>query len=52
MAKGGTDEGPPGICAKYNDNYYGAFVRDPDGDNIEALTYTACESFRLAPDVS
>ncbi len=31
IAAGGTDEGSPGIRANYNANYYGTFVRDPDG---------------------
>jgi catechol 2,3-dioxygenase-like lactoylglutathione lyase family enzyme len=45
LANGGADEGAPGIRANYNDNYYGAFARDPDGNKIEAVTYTARESF-------
>ena len=40
---GGTDEGAPGIRENYNANYYGAFVRDLDGNKIEAVTYTARE---------
>jgi len=40
---GGTDEGVPGIRQEYNVNYYGAFVRDPDGNKIEAVTFTARE---------
>lgn len=47
MANGGRDEGAPGIRAQYNANYYGAFVRDPDGNKIEAVTYTARDSFGL-----
>ncbi|TWB03607.1 VOC family protein [Bradyrhizobium stylosanthis] len=47
VAHGGNDEGAPGIRANYNANYYGAFVRDPDGNKIEAVTYTARESFGL-----
>ena len=47
MANGGSDEGAPGIRENYNANYYGAFVRDPDGNKIEAVTYTARESFGL-----
>ncbi|MCD9104535.1 VOC family protein [Bradyrhizobium japonicum] len=31
MAQGGTDEGASSIRENYNANYYGAFVRDPDG---------------------
>jgi catechol 2,3-dioxygenase-like lactoylglutathione lyase family enzyme len=44
---GGTDDGAPGIRPQYNANYYGAFVRDPDGNKIEAVTYTARESLGL-----
>lgn len=47
VANGGSDEGGPGIRDDYNDNYYGAFVRDLDGNKIEAVTYTARESFGL-----
>lgn len=47
LAHGGIDEGAPGIRANYNANYYGAFVRDPDGNKIEAVTHTARESFQL-----
>lgn len=47
VANGGSDEGPPGIRDDYNANYYGAFVRDLDGNKIEAVTYTARESFGL-----
>lgn len=36
LAAGGTDNGPPGI-RRYHENYYGAFVYDPDGINIEAV---------------
>ena len=41
MAAGGTDNGPPGIRAHYHPNYYGAFVKDPDGHNIEAVCHAA-----------
>jgi len=37
LAAGGKDNGPPGIRAHYHPDYYGAFVRDPDGHNIEAV---------------
>ena len=37
LAAGGRDNGPPGIRAHYHPNYYGAFVLDPDGHNIEAV---------------
>jgi len=39
MAAGGTDNGPPGVRAHYHENYYGAFVLDPDGNNIEACCH-------------
>ena len=37
MAKGGVDEGPPGIRTQYHPNYYAAYVRDPNGYKIEAV---------------
>jgi catechol 2,3-dioxygenase-like lactoylglutathione lyase family enzyme len=40
MKAGGTDNGAPGIRAHYHPNYYGAFVLDPDGHNIEAVCHT------------
>jgi hypothetical protein len=36
---GGRDNGAPGIRAHYHPNYYGAFVLDPDGHNIEAVCH-------------
>lgn len=41
LAHGGTDAGPPGLRPDYGANYYGAFVRDPDGNKIEAVTLSA-----------
>jgi catechol 2,3-dioxygenase-like lactoylglutathione lyase family enzyme len=38
LAAGGVDNGKPGI-RRYHENYYGAFVRDPDGNNIEAVCH-------------
>jgi len=40
LAAGGKDNGPPGIRAHYHPHYYGAFVFDPDGNNIEAVCHT------------
>jgi catechol 2,3-dioxygenase-like lactoylglutathione lyase family enzyme len=34
MASGGKDEGKPGIRMHYHPNYYGAYVRDPDGNKV------------------
>lgn len=39
LAAGGTDNGPPGIRHDYHPGYYAAFVRDPDGHNIEAVVH-------------
>jgi catechol 2,3-dioxygenase-like lactoylglutathione lyase family enzyme len=39
LAAGGTDNGAPGIRAHYHPDYYGAFVLDPDGHNIEAVCH-------------
>ncbi len=39
LAAGGVDNGVPGIRAHYHPNYYGAFVLDPDGHNIEAVCH-------------
>lgn len=39
MAAGGRDNGPPGLRPHYHANYYGAFVLDPDGHNIEAVCH-------------
>ena len=38
IAHGGTDDVPPGIREHYSPTYYAAFVRDPDGNRIEAVT--------------
>ncbi len=40
MAAGGKDNGAPGLRPHYHPNYYGAFVFDPDGNNIEAVCHT------------
>ncbi len=37
LAAGGKDHGKPGIREQYHAGYYGAFVIDPDGNNIEAV---------------
>ena len=40
MAAGGRDNGKPGLRPEYHENYYGAFVLDPDGNNIEAVCHS------------
>ena len=41
LAAGGRDNGAPGLRPHYHTNYYGAFVHDPDGINVEAVCHTA-----------
>jgi len=43
VAAGGRDNGPPGIREQYNPSYYGAFVLDADGNNIEAVCHRPVE---------
>jgi predicted lactoylglutathione lyase len=38
-AAGGKDNGPPGLRPNYHEQYYGAFVHDPDGYNVEAVCH-------------
>jgi catechol 2,3-dioxygenase-like lactoylglutathione lyase family enzyme len=38
IAAGGTDDGPPGL-RDYHASYYAAFLRDPDGNRIEAVCH-------------
>jgi catechol 2,3-dioxygenase-like lactoylglutathione lyase family enzyme len=39
LAAGGRDNGAPGLRPHYHANYYGAFVIDPDGNNVEAVCH-------------
>jgi catechol 2,3-dioxygenase-like lactoylglutathione lyase family enzyme len=39
IAAGGKDFGAPGVRAHYHPKYYGAFVLDPDGHDIEAVSH-------------
>lgn len=39
-AAGGRDNGAPGIRPHFHEHYYGAFVLDPDGNNIEAVCHS------------
>ncbi|TCU54820.1 catechol 2,3-dioxygenase-like lactoylglutathione lyase family enzyme [Novosphingobium sp. PhB57] len=41
IASGGSADGAPGLRPEYDPHYYAAFVRDPDGNKIEALTFAA-----------
>ncbi|RUY61520.1 VOC family protein [Mesorhizobium sp. M7A.F.Ca.CA.001.05.1.1] len=39
LAAGGKDNGGPGLRPHYHPDYYGAFVLDPDGNNVEAVCH-------------
>lgn len=39
LAAGGRENGAPGLRAAYHASYYGAFVLDPDGNNLEAVCH-------------
>ncbi len=39
LAAGGESDGAPGFRPQHGDGYYAAFVRDPDGNRIEAVTF-------------
>ena len=41
LAAGAKDNGAPGLREMYHPNYYGAFVLDPDGHNVEAVIHRA-----------
>lgn len=40
LGAGGRERVPPGVQKQYSDRYYGAFVDDPDGNNIEAVFHS------------
>ena len=39
VTSGGASDGAPGLRRQYHDDYYAAFIRDPDGNRIEAVTF-------------
>jgi catechol 2,3-dioxygenase-like lactoylglutathione lyase family enzyme len=41
LAAGGSDEGAPGLRPHYHPNYYGAYVRDLDGNKLQAVCHSA-----------
>lgn len=41
LAHGGSDEGAPGPRPHYHANYYGAYVRDPDGNKLQAVCHSS-----------
>jgi catechol 2,3-dioxygenase-like lactoylglutathione lyase family enzyme len=48
LAAGGRDNGAPGLRPHYHPDYYGAFVLDPDGNNIEAVCHKDVQHDREA----
>jgi catechol 2,3-dioxygenase-like lactoylglutathione lyase family enzyme len=48
IAAGGTDNGPPGPRKNYGPNYYAAFVKDVERNNIEVVCYARAASSRAA----
>jgi catechol 2,3-dioxygenase-like lactoylglutathione lyase family enzyme len=40
LAAGGTENGPPGPRTEYHQHYYAAYVLDPEGNNVEAVSHT------------
>jgi catechol 2,3-dioxygenase-like lactoylglutathione lyase family enzyme len=49
ISAGATDNGPPGLRPHYHANYYGAFVLDPDGHNIEAVCHAPRDGATSVP---
>jgi catechol 2,3-dioxygenase-like lactoylglutathione lyase family enzyme len=41
LSSGGKDNGAPGLRPHYHPNYYGAFIYDPDGINVEAVCHSS-----------
>jgi catechol 2,3-dioxygenase-like lactoylglutathione lyase family enzyme len=44
LEAGGTDDGAPGLRPQYHAHYYAAFLRDPDGNRVEAACHCAMPS--------
>jgi len=49
IAAGGSDDGPPGVRNNYHTSYYAAFLRDPDGNRVEASVIKRSEG-QCKPD--
>lgn len=45
LKAGGKDNGAPGLRPEYHDHYYGAYVLDPDGHNIEVVCHIPADAF-------
>jgi catechol 2,3-dioxygenase-like lactoylglutathione lyase family enzyme len=44
LRSGGSSDGAPGFRPEYREGYYAAFVRDPEGNRIEAVTFLSAEA--------
>jgi catechol 2,3-dioxygenase-like lactoylglutathione lyase family enzyme len=44
LAAGGESDGAPGRRPQYSPDYYAAFIRDPDGNRIEAVTFLKAQA--------
>ncbi len=44
LSAGGRCDGPPGLRADYHPTYYAAFLRDPDGNRVEAVCHRPAEA--------
>ena len=52
LAHGGASDGAPGLRPQHGEGYYAAFIRDPDGNRIEAVTFPEVDGYSrsAAPD--
>ena len=50
LEAGGRDNGAPGLRPKYHEGYYGAYVFDPDGNNVEAVHHAVPSGNHPNPD--
>jgi catechol 2,3-dioxygenase-like lactoylglutathione lyase family enzyme len=48
LSAGGTDNGPPGLRVDYHPSYYAAYVRDPEGNNIEVVCHAPPQATKAA----
>ena len=44
LAAGGTCDGAPGLRPQHGEGYYAGFIRDPDGNRVEAVTFLKAEA--------
>ena len=52
LAAGGTSDGAPGLRPQHGEGYYAAFIRDPDGNRIEAVTFLKAQEYARPPPTS